>query len=304
MKRGQRECARWFSSLVAVLVVAAGATRAAATPAPATCTPACQPGETCIGGTCMVPARPSAPPPAFPTPPGPGTAPPGPAPAFPPPAMGPPPPAPMYPTYPSYRRAPPTLPPVPQAYDVPPPPTKLRRFMALPYIGTHSYQTDTTRAYFPGLRLGTLIGGRITETLSLNWELTFDISNIDEPAGSPSSSEFAFDFAFSPLVHIPAGPAEIVLGPKLGVFWVSTDVHDNTVSYSSVSHQGTGVVGGITAGTFMAVSGSVSLGVLLSGELRRIAHSCAVTDGEIALCDLARDSAASIIGLTAAAIFR
>jgi hypothetical protein len=211
----------------------------------------------------------------------------------------------MYPTYPSYRRAPPPpLPvPVPQAYDAPVPPTRMRRFMALPYIGTHSYQTDANRAYFPGLRIGTLIGGRINEMLSLNWELTFDISNIDEPVGAPDSSEFAFDFAFSPMVHFPAGPAEILLGPKLGVFWVSTDIHNNS-TYTSESHQGTGVLGGITAGTFMAVSSSVSLGVLVSGELRKIEHSCTVAVDEIALCDLARSSAASIIGLTAAAIFR
>jgi len=173
----------------------------------------------------------------------------------------------------------------------------------VPYLGTHSYQSATARAYFPGFRFGTLIGGRVNEQLSLNWELTFDISNIDTAPAAPSSSEFAFDFAFSPLIHIPAGPAEILLGPKLGVFWVSTDVHQNA-SYTSQSHQGTGILGGITAGTFMAVSSTVSLGVLLSGEIRKLEHACTVNAGEVALCDLARDDSATIIGLTAAAIFR
>ena len=54
----------------------------------------------------------------------------------------------------------------------------------------------------------------------------------------------------------------------------------------------------------MAVSSNVSLGVLLSGELRKIEHACTVNAGEVALCDLARDDSAAIIGLTAAAIFR
>ena len=94
-----------------------------------------------------------------------------------------------------------------------------------------------------------------------------------------------------------------MLGPKLGVFWANTDVHPTGV-YTSESYQGTGILGGITAGTFMAVSSTVSLGVLLSGELRKIEHACTVNPGEIALCDLARDDSAASIGLTAAAIFR
>jgi hypothetical protein len=239
-------------------------------------------------------ARPSAPPSGCPGPP-----PAFPPPAYPPPAPPPPPGAPpVYAPYPAYRPLPP-----PGFYDAPPRPVRQRRFMAVPYIGTHSYQSKETLPYFPGFRIGALIGGRVNEQLSLNWELTFDIANIDNPPATPSSSEFAFDFAFSPLVHIPIGPAEIVLGPKLGVFWVSTDVHP-AGGYDSESHQGTGILGGITAGTFMAVSSNVSLGVLLSGELRKMEHACAVSTGEVALCDLARDKSASVIGLTAAAIFR
>lgn len=296
MTRGTQ---RWLGFLVAVIASGAGAPDASAKdtpPASSTCAPPCQAGETCIGGTCMVPtARPNAPssgfpapPPAFPPPVG------APQPAYPPPPPGAPP---VYAPYPAYRPMPP-----PGFYDMPPKPIRQRRFMAVPYIGTHSYQSATNGAYFPGFRIGTLIGGRVNEQLSLNWELTFDISNIDTTPAAPSSSEFAFDFAFSPLVHFPLGPAEIVLGPKLGVFWVSTDVHP--ALYTSQSHQGTGILGGITFGTFMAVSTNVSLGVLLSGELRKIEHACTVNAGEVALCDLARDDAASIIGLTAAAIFR
>jgi len=302
MTRGTQ---RWFGFLVAVVAVGGGATGAAAKETPpmaSTCAPPCQPGETCVGGACMVPAaRPNAPAPAFPPPPPPMGAPP---PAFPPPAPtpgAPPPPGapPVYAPYPAYRPLPPA-----GFYEGPLKPAARRRFMALPYIGTHSYQSEANRAYFPGFRIGTLIGGRVNEQLSLNWELTFDISNIDRAPGAPtSSSEFAFDFAFSPLIHIPIGPAEILLGPKLGVFWVSTDIHQDT-SYASQSHQGTGILGGITAGTFMAVSSTVSLGVLLSGELRKIEHACTVNAGEVALCDLARDGSAAIIGLTAAAIFR
>ena len=288
--RTRRRCPALLLAMVAVI---AGVTRAAAKEspsAPPACTPPCQPGETCLGGTCMVPAgRPPAPPPAFPPP---ATS--APPPAYPPPAY----PPPAYPPYAAYRPLPPG-----GFYEAPLRPVRQRRFLVLPYIGTHSYQNATARDYFPGFRLGSLIGGRVNEQISLNWELTFDISNIDTPPAATSSSEFAFDFAFSPMFHLPAGAAEILLGPKLGVFWVHTDVH-NDMTFNDESHQGTGILGGLTVGTFMAVSSTVSLGVLVSVEARKIEHACDVNAGEIALCDRARDSSATLVGLTAAALFR
>jgi len=291
----------WLGFLVTALAVVVNARSAAAKePPPAACTPPCQPGETCFGGACMVPAARPNPPPAFPPPPGapPPAYPPSPPPGAPPPLGAPP----VYAPAAGYRPPPPMPPPV-GFYEDAAKPVRTRRFMAVPYIGTHSYQSEANRAYFPGFRIGTLIGGRVTEQLSLNWELTFDISNIDTAPATPSSSEFAFDFAFSPMFHIPAGVAEFLVGPKLGVFWVHTDVRNNS-SYTTESHQGTGILGGLTAGTFMNVSSTVALGFLLSGELRKVEHACTVNPGEIALCDLARDGSAAVAGLTAAAIFR
>jgi len=302
MRGGRRQL--WLGFLVAALAVVVNATSAAAKdppPAATTCTPPCQPGETCFGGACMVPAARPNPPPAFPPPPG------APPPAYPPSPLpgGPPPPGapPVYAPAPGYHPPPPM--PIRQVgyEDDLPKPVRMRRFMVVPYIGTHTYQSEANGAYFPGFRIGSMVGARVTDALSLNWELTFDISNIDTAPATPSSSEFAFDFAFSPMFHIPAGVAEFLVGPKLGVFWVHTDVRNNS-SYIDESHQGTGILGGITAGTFMNVSSTVALGFLLSGELRKIEHACTVNAGEIALCDLARDGSAAVAGLTAAAIFR
>jgi len=181
-------------------------------------------------------------------------------------------------------------------------PPRHGRFLALPYLGVHAYQNRAASAYFPGLRIGGLFGGRVIDLLSLNWELTFDVSNVDSPPSMTGVSEWAFDFAFSPMVHLPAGPAELLLGPKLGVFWVRGTI--NNSSYLNETRQGTGLVGGINAGAFMHVSASTSIGVLLSFELRKIEHACNVNPDEIALCSLARDTSAKVVGLTAAALFR
>jgi hypothetical protein len=273
--------------LLATLAVLAGGTRVSAKePPPAPCAPACQAGETCVSGTCMVPTGRASeappPPPAFPPPPGGALATPVPPP---------------YPPYAVYQ------PPPPGFYLPPPRSPRQRRFLILPYIGTHTYQSAANSAYFPGFRIGGLVGGRVSEVLSLNWELTLDVANVDNPPTTKSSSEFAFDFGFSPTIHLPAGAAELLLGPKLGVFWVHTDIHD-PATYNSEGRQGTGILGGVNAGAFMSVSANVSLGLLLSFEFRKIEHGCAANADEIALCDLARDRAATVFGLTAAALFR
>jgi hypothetical protein len=297
--RGQR---RWLGLLVAVVAVVGGATPAAAKeappPAPSVCTPACQPGQTCVSGTCMIPAPP--PPPA-------------PAPPPPPPVSAPPP---GYPSYPGYAPPPPYAPPPSYAPHYPPPPPRAyeysplprpprqRRLLAMAAIGAHSYQNETASMYFPGLRIGGLIGARINDALSLNWELTLDISNVDEPptaAAYPSSnSELAFDVAISPLVHLPFGIAEFVLGPKLGFFWAHTD--DDYPNYGS--RTGTGLVGGINAGIFTQLGSVTSIGMLTSFEFRKIEHACDPSADSIALCDLARDTAAKVVSLSAAALFR
>ena len=197
-------------------------------------------------------------------------------------------------------------PPVPAGiYDAPAPPTKIRRFMALPYLGTHSYQTAANAAYFPGLRIGGLVGGRVSEMLSLNWELTFDISNIDGAArrrlrrpSSRSTSPSAPSYTSPPdRWRSCSGPSWVFSG-SAPTFGARDDVHQATRTRAPASW------GESRRERSCPVSKTVSLGVLLSGELRRMEHDCTVATGEIALCDLARGSSASIIGLTAAAIFR
>ena len=87
-----------------------------------------------------------------------------------------------------------------------------RGFLAMPFLGVHSYRNDAATNYDPGARFGTFLGGRINQTLSMNGQMTFDVSNRNDLAGA-NVSEIALDMGFSPLVHLPVGELELVLGP-------------------------------------------------------------------------------------------
>jgi hypothetical protein len=60
-------------------------------------------------------------------------------------------------------------------------PRTKRGFVLLPYLGLHSYQNQEAHAYRPGLRIGSFIGARVSERLSISGELTIDRARIDSP---------------------------------------------------------------------------------------------------------------------------
>jgi hypothetical protein len=73
------------------------------------------------------------------------------------------------------------------APPVPSPPSTRHGLLVLPYLGLHSYQNVDMAAYSPGARFGALFGGRLSHWLSLNGELTVDVSDI--PHAKPAMRE-------------------------------------------------------------------------------------------------------------------
>ena len=319
--------------LLVVTLLAPGVARAAAAEpdlsGPSVCAPPCPDGEICVGTTCVVPdARPAAParrPKTRPAPPpapagsaattGPQPAsPPQPSPAppaqAPPPAPAPPsnPPPPGYApppgSPPPYSYAPPQLlgwyyPPPPPLPPVPPRRPRLkRRVLALPYLGVHSYQNTEATAYGPGVRLGSLIGGRLNDLLSLNADVTLDISNVNG-AGS-GFREYSISLAFAPLLQVPVRLLEFVVGPKVGVFIVDTELAAMGFTTSSTQP---GVVFGVAAGVFLRVSATTSMGVLLAFDLRNGNNVCPTSFSQGVCTSGAASSLASIVGATAGVLF-
>jgi hypothetical protein len=206
------------------------------------------------------------------------------------------------PGYPPYGYAPP-----PPGWYPPPsrtavlgaaPPGARRKsaFLMLPYVGLHSYQNQEASAYGPGLRIGALFGGRIGDLLSINGEVTLDRANINSVIGL---QQWFFRTSLSPLVHLPAGSLEISLGPKLGIYSVSTNYSDTGLTIETAS---SGYTTGINAGVFVPVSTRTSIGGLLAFDLMWSTRTCALALGGTAQCGSTTD-VGKVLGVTGAALF-
>ena len=176
-----------------------------------------------------------------------------------------------------------------------------RGFLALPYLGIHSYQNSDATNVDPGLRIGAVLGGRLNETFSLNGEITLDFTNANNIPAGVSFDEVVMDITFSPLGHVPAGQGDFVFGPKLGLFALSQSASDGTTSVTSSAD---GTVLGLNAGGFFAVSDGASLGALLSFEIKTVDRACTTTSLMAQMCtsDVHVESL-KVLGFTAAALF-
>src|SRR5262249_39981198 len=140
-------------------------------------------------------------------------------------------------------------------------------FLALPYLGLHSYRNDSASGLDAGLRLGGLLGGGVNPMFSINWGITLGKS---KPKNNSSRGDFnqkVDAVTFSPLFHIAATErVDFVAGPKLGFFSIDTtqSAGMGMTAMGTVS----GTVAGLNAGVFFAVSGGSALGVLASAELK------------------------------------
>jgi hypothetical protein len=176
-----------------------------------------------------------------------------------------------------------------------------RGFLALPYLGIHSFRGDSGNGLDSGLRLGTLLGGRVNEQFSLNGELTIDVIN---PSNVPTGVDFvgaAVDIAFSPLIHISDGGLEVVLGPKLG-FW--SGAQQASMGGVTAKARASGAMFGVNGGVFGPINDNVSIGVLLSFVVRTLGESCITEPGVAEVCDSdPSGDADKVLGVTGGMLF-
>jgi len=154
-------------------------------------------------------------------------------------------------------------------------PTWEEGFMLVPMIGINSLQGDSGRGAGPGLRLGLLAGSRLSELLSLNIGLAFDVVNLDVPPGA-SASRFIFDLGFNPLFHFPLQKLDIVAGPLAGVF---VDHGSATGAGVSVDTWAYGWTAGVNAGVLFPVGGKARVGGLANFYLRNPFKVCVSANG-------------------------
>ncbi len=144
-------------------------------------------------------------------------------------------------------------------------------FLLMPFIGIQSIQNENSGTG-PGLRVGGLIGARLSDQFSFNGELLFDLWNISNVPTGISESAYVVQFAAAPLFHVQASPtAEIVVGPKLGGFFEHASISG---SYGGLtldsSGSAEGLLVGANLGAFFRLSDALSLGGLLNFDYMRM----------------------------------
>lgn len=240
---------------VAVAVVVVSLAAAGARAVAAECAPACEAEQTCVDGVCMIPALPvprSGPPPGY-SPPGPETAPP-----------------------PAVARSTARVP-------------RASGFLALPFLGFHSYRGSGWQGFDAGVRLGAVLGARASEAFSLNGKIAVDLLNPDPTAfgisGITRDARAAL-VSVTPLVHLrPSPKVEIVVGPELGggYFWESFELSSaaGPIAGNATTR---GWLLGLQGGVFVAAGDTVSVGGLLSYSYFHATNACSTASG-VETCD-------------------
>ena len=174
-------------------------------------------------------------------------------------------------------------------------------FLLMPFVGVQSIQNDNSNTG-PGLRIGGVVGGRMNEQFSFNGELLFDLWNVSNVPAGVSESAYVLQFAAAPLFHVQASPtAEIVLGPKLGLFFAHSSVSGSAGGFTlSGSESDEGLLVGANLGAFFRVSDALSLGGLINFDYLR-AEWCSTSDDQ-GSCTV-DDNGIKVISFTGAAQF-
>ena len=150
----------------------------------------------------------------------------------------------------------------------------------MPFIGVQIPTGDFGDLFDAGLRLGTLLGGHVSQMLSLNGELNIDVLN---PKGVPSGMDVtavAVDMFFSPLVHFGTDAFEAFVGPRFGFSGIMISAKSGSTT-SDTSYTGIGY--GVNAG-FGIPLGSMAVGAMFSYTGRSPTEGCTKRTGYSESC--------------------
>ena len=167
------------------------------------------------------------------------------------------------------------------------------------YTGVHSLSGNAHERHGPGPAARRNSGGRATELVSANGEITIDILNFDTGAGT-SASGGMIQMTLSPLFHAATASSDIVIGPKLGAWTLTSHASAGGVS-TRVAQQGWAV--GANAGVFFPVGhGSAALGMLFSFANLHVISACQSVGGLGEQCSGDMNGDLNIFSLTFAAM--
>ena len=167
------------------------------------------------------------------------------------------------------------------------------------YAGVHALSGTERIGTDPGLRVGAILGGRVTDVVSANGEITVDVFNVNAGPGDSASGGMT-QMTISPLFHAASAIADIVLGPKLGAWALTSRASAGGIS-SEVNEAGWTL--GANAGVFFPVGqGSTALGLLFSFANLYVTRACQSGSGSGEQCFGDVAGGFSIFSLTLAAM--
>ena len=178
------------------------------------------------------------------------------------------------------------------------------RVVVLPFAGVHSFVGTPNDGYARsvGASTGVLLGFHLSPVFSLAGELSFDLLNFKNTPSDPSG--IAFVMAVVPQFHIVAPTFEIIVGPKIGLWFEEIDGIDPNFNYEKRSTSASGLVVGLNAGIFFPVGRHVSVGGLLTFDLRPFNRICTNTNTTSESCsDSSLPDSLKLWGLAAALLF-
>ena len=153
-----------------------------------------------------------------------------------------------------------------------------------------------------GFVAGALLGARIGEKFSLNGEVTIDLVNVKNARAGTQANRSELDLAVSPLLHFRTRALEVVVGPKLGLWFGNFGLTSGGQTLDTETARG--LVGAVNAGVFLPVSKDMALGGMFSLVLKSFSRTCHTLIGQAETCNPSPSlDAEKVVGFNVGALF-
>lgn len=174
-----------------------------------------------------------------------------------------------------------------------------RAWVAAPFLGVNAPVAGKLGSGSPdggmGLRLGAIVGRKVSPLWSLDGEVTFDLFDLKTPAATDA---FLIRADLSPLFHWAGPDGELLAGPVLGAwrYVATTEASGPFVSRHDVVTDGLSY--GVNAGALIPFSGGHEAGVLASLVIHRGLDLCQTLAFAGVGCDPDPSRSLAVVGVT------
>ncbi len=159
----------------------------------------------------------------------------------------------------------------------------------VPVLGVNVPTGEGSDKLDPGWATGVSLGGRISDYVGLHGALVFGALNPSEdPPDGADVTTIEAVFSFAPRFHVlgRTGPVDVMVGPLLGLFVLSSSASANgtTVTLSSRGYHF-----GLQGGVSVPITDALSVGPIFSYSRLEATEVCVSIDGDEECDDVESD---------------